>query len=109
MYKIIENNQIIDVIDNIQFVKCLPQSQKIIAVDKRQANGIVSSDGDTIYHILGTPNVFNDFKHSVTYTKIEEEEYLKLTTQMKENYALEKKVEELEQMILSLKQIIEGR
>lgn len=109
MYKIIENNQIIDVIDNIQFVKCLPQSQKIIAVDKRQANGIVSSDGDTIYHILGTPNVSNGFKHSVTYIEIEEEEYLKLTTQMKENYTLEKKVEELEQMILSLKQIIEGR
>lgn len=109
MYKIIENNQIIDVIDNIQFVKCLPQSQKIIAVDKRQANGIVSSDGDAIYHILGTPNVSNDFKRSVTYAEIEEEEYLKLTTQMKENYTLEKKVEELEQMILSLKQIIEGR
>lgn len=109
MYKIIENNQIIDVIDNIQFVKCLPQSQKIIAVDKRQANGIVSSDGDTVYHILGTSNTSNDFKHSVTYAEIEEEEYLKLTTQMKENYTLEKKVKELEQMILSLKQIIEGR
>lgn len=109
MYKIIENNQIIDVIDNIQFVKCLPQSQKLIAVDKRQANGIVSSDGDTVYHILGTPNTSNDFKHSVTYAEIEEEEYLKLTTQMKENYTLEKKVKELEQMILSLKQIIEGR
>lgn len=109
MYKIIENNQIIDVIDNIQFVKCLPQSQKIISVDKRQANGIVSSDGAIVYHILGTSNGFNDFKHSVTYAEIEEEEYLKLTTQMKENYTLEKKVEELEQMILSLKQIIEGR
>jgi hypothetical protein len=33
MFKIIENNQIIDVVENLKFVKCLPKSKRIICVD----------------------------------------------------------------------------
>ena len=85
MYKILHNNQIIDVMEDVRYVKCLPKSQKLIAVDKAQANGIVSSDGDTIYHILGTKNTFDTEKETVknknlivhsniphNYTKIED-------------------------------------
>ena len=59
MYKIIHNNQIIDVIEYPCFVKWIPSIKKNISVDERQANGIVSSNGSSIYHLLGKENNFN--------------------------------------------------
>jgi len=35
MFKIIESNQIIDVVESLKFVKCLPKSKRIICVDER--------------------------------------------------------------------------
>jgi hypothetical protein len=35
MYKIIENNQIIDVMDMVKYVKYLPRSKRIITVDEK--------------------------------------------------------------------------
>lgn len=102
MYKILHNNQIIDVMEDVRYVKCLPKSQKLIAVDKAQANGIVSSDGDTIYHILGTKNTFNTEKLSVQIIKINKEEYEALTTQMKEQKDLNTRINELEKLVKEL-------
>ena len=63
MYKIIYNNQIIDVMDsNIRYVKYLPKTKKSIIVDKNQANGVVSSNGHEI--VLGKPlsHIFVSFE-----------------------------------------------
>ena len=79
-YKILHNNQIIDVLENIRYVKCLPRTQKVIEVEKSQANGVVSSNGDTIYHLFNTKNTFKEEKLSVVVEEITEEEFLKLTT-----------------------------
>lgn len=102
MYKILHNNQIIDVMEDIRYVKYLPKSQKLIAVDKTQANGIVSSDGDTIYHILGTKNTFNTKKLSVQILEITEEEYKELTTQIKKQEDLNNRINELEKLVQEL-------
>ena len=102
MYKIIENGQIIDVLETLQFVKCLPKTQKTIIVDERQANGIMSSNGNEIYHLVNMPNTFCEHKKSVYFEKIDEEEYKRLTSQLKENARLEKRVEELERIIREL-------
>lgn len=106
MYKIIYNNQIIDILDNIIYVKCLPISQKIIAVDKNQANGIVSSNGDEIYHIIGTKDTFKNKKKSVQIIPIDKEEFEKLTTQVIEKNDLELRVKELETLVKNLQQLI---
>ena len=79
MYKIIEKNQIIDVMDTIRFVKYLPKTKRSINIDERQANGIVASDQSVIYHIEGTPNTFPEGHKTVQYVKINEDEYKKLT------------------------------
>ena len=79
MYKIIYNNQIIDVMKKIRYVKCLPRSQRTLSVDKNQANGILSSDSSVIYHIKGTLNTFKMPKKSIDIVPIEEEEYLELS------------------------------
>ena len=104
MYKIIENNQIIDVLEEIQFIKYLPKSKRQILVDERQANGIISSNGNEIYHLLNTPYTFTEAKKTVSFIKIDEEEYKTLTCQLKENERLEKRVEELERIIRELYQ-----
>lgn len=102
MYKILHNNQIIDVMEDVRYVKCLPKSQKLIAVDKAQANGIVSSDGDTIYHILETKNTFNTEKLSVQIMEITEKEYEELTTQIKKQEDLNNRIDELEKLVQEL-------
>lgn len=106
MYKIIENNQIIDVMETIQFVKYLPKTQRSIFIDERQANGILSSNNSIIYHIEGTHNNLPEGSKTVSWVKIEEAEYKRLTEQMKVNEALEDRVRELEKQIKELQKIL---
>lgn len=109
MYKIIYNNQILDVLDQIQYVKYLPKTKYTILVDERQANGVISSNGSEIYHILGTKNTFADKKKSVQIEEIDKEEYDRLTTQVAKNNELIDKVKNLEDIVMSLQKLIEGR
>lgn len=102
MYKIIENNQIIDVMETISFVKYLPNSKRSVLIGERQANGILSSDKSIIYHIAGTKNVFPEGTKTVEYVKIDKEEYDKLTTQLKQNEELIERVKELEKIVKEL-------
>lgn len=99
MYKIIENNQIIDVMKNITYVKYLPNSKRTININRSQANGCVSSSGNEIYHIQGTVNNFPDRKRTVRVEEINQEEYNKLTTQLKENEEMANKIKTLEEQI----------
>ena len=108
MFKILENNQIIDVVESMKFVKYLPRSKKIIAVDEKQANGCVSSNGDEIYHLLGTPYNFAEAHKTVRYERISAEEYERLTQQVKANQELENRVKWLEQQLLELTQLLKG-
>lgn len=109
MYKIVEKNQIIDVVEDVKFIKYLPKSKRMITVDKRQANGCISSNDNEIYHIEGTPYTFEDAKHSVQLIPIDEEEYKELTSQMKENEKLNNRVQYLEQRILELEKLLRGQ
>lgn len=106
MYKIIENNQIIDVMENLNFVKYLPKTKRAVKIDERQANGILSSNSSVIYHIYGTPNTFPDQRKTVTYEKIDQEEYDRLTKQLKTNEALEERIRELEKTVKELKDLL---
>lgn len=105
-YKILHNNQIIDVLENIRYVKCLPRTQKVIEVEKSQANGIVSSNGDTIYHLLNTKNTFKEEKLSVVVEEITEEEFLKLTTQLINRNDLQLRIQNLENLVQNLQELL---
>lgn len=106
MYKILENNQIIDVVESMKFVKYLPRSKRAIAVDEKQANGCISSSGNEIYHLLGTPYTFAEARKTVRYERIGAEEYERLTQQLKENQELENRVKYLEQKLLELTELL---
>lgn len=105
-YKILHNNQIIDVLENIRYVKCLPRTQKVIEVEKSQANGIVSSNGDTIYHLFNTKNTFKEEKLSVVVEEITEEEFLKLTTQLINRNDLQLRIQNLENLVQNLQELL---
>lgn len=106
MYKILENNQIIDVVESMKFVKYLPRSKRAIAVDEKQANGCVSSNGNEIYHLLGTPYTFAEARKTVRYERIDAEEYERLMQQLKENQELEQRVKYLEDKLLELTKLL---
>ena len=106
MYKIIQNNRIIDVMDKLRYVKYLPKTQKTISVDERQANGILSSNGTEVYHLYGTKNTFPDEVKIVECLKIDLEEYERLTKQLKENDELLERVNNLEKTLRELQQKI---
>lgn len=106
MYKIIENNQIIDVMESLRFVKYLPKTKRSIEIDERQANGILSSDASVIYHIAGTKDIFPEGYKTVRYEKIEEDEYKRLTQQLKVNTELADKVKELEKQVQMLQRAL---
>lgn len=106
MYKILENNQIIDVMEDIKFIKYLPRSKRVITVDEKQANGCVSSNGDEIYHLLGTPYNFAEARKTVRYERISAEEYERLTQEVKKNQDLETRIQELEAKLLELTKLL---
>lgn len=73
MYKILYNNITIDVLKNPTYCKFLLNGRKL-RTDKTSANCIVSSNGDEVYHIVGTPNLPDGYK-SVEIIPIDKDEY----------------------------------
>lgn len=102
MFKVIEKGQIVDVLENLKFVKCLPRTKRIICVDERQANGIMASNGNDVYHLYGTPYTFEGEKKTVRFEEVDGEEAKNLTQQLKKNEQLEERVRELEKMLREL-------
>lgn len=75
MYKIIHKSNIIDVVQNPTFVKIL-SSGHVAITDKYSANGIVGSDGTTIYSFT---QVKRPDTKIVTIEKISEKEFSRLS------------------------------
>ena len=78
MIKILYNDLIIDLCSTERYLKYLPQQQRYIEVKKYMANAVLGSDGDTVYHIMGTPYNFPKELKSVIIYDINQEEYLKI-------------------------------
>ena len=73
MYKILYNNITIDVMKKPIYCKFLKSGRKL-RTDKVSANCIVSSNGEQVYHIIGTPSLPEGYK-SVEIVQIEKKEY----------------------------------
>ncbi len=50
-YKVIHNKKVIDVLDSLQFCKYQLKHKTLLLCDEKDAQGILSSSGDTAYHI----------------------------------------------------------
>lgn len=49
-YKVIKNNKVIDVLDNLTYLKWQPKHKTMILSDENEAQAILSSDKNTIWH-----------------------------------------------------------
>lgn len=77
-YKVIRNRNVIDVLSSIQFVKFQTKHKVLLLCDEEQAEGILSSNGDTAYHLSSLNPFPTDDYATVTLEEITEHEYNQL-------------------------------
>lgn len=77
-YKVLKNNKVIDVLDHLTFVKYQKKHGIMIACDKSEAQAIVSSDGEYIWHIPELFKIPVDGYDTVEIQEIEQYEYNQL-------------------------------
>ena len=49
-YKVLKNNRVIDILDQLIYVKWQEKHKIMVLTDENDAQGIVSSDGEHIWH-----------------------------------------------------------
>lgn len=103
MIKIIYNNMILDINKNERYVKYIPEVNRFISTSKDFANGVLGSDNNTVYHLLGKINNFPYQTKTVTVEQIGQEEFNaiagKLFLQQEEENQLKEDVKNLKEMI----------
>lgn len=77
-YKVIKNNRVIDVLDKLVFLKYQPKHKIMVLCDENEAQAILSSDGDTIWHESTLYKVPIDGYDTVELVEIDEYEYKQL-------------------------------
>ena len=79
-YKVMKNNKVIDVLDNLIYLKWQPKHKIMVLSDENEAQAILSSDKNTIWHEKTLYNVPVDGYDTVKLVEIDEYEYKKLKT-----------------------------
>lgn len=79
-YKVIKDGKVIDVLDHLSFVKYQEKHRIMVACAKEEAQAIISSDGDYIWHVNGLYNIPVDGYDTVELVEIDEYEYRQLKT-----------------------------
>lgn len=77
-YKVIKDGKVIDVLDHLSFVKYQEKHRIMVACAKEEAQAIISSDGDYIWHVNGLYNIPVDGYDTVELIEINEYEYRQL-------------------------------
>lgn len=96
-YKVLHNNKVIDVLDKLQFCKFQLKHKTLILCNEKEAQGILSSSGDSAYHLSTNLKFETDIYKTVTLEEIDESEYKRLKL-----YNLSTPEEMMEQIILEL-------
>ena len=79
-YKVIKDNKVIDVLDNLIYLKWQDKHKTMILCNEDEAQAILSSDKDTIWHeeTLYNIPVYADYYDTVRIEPIDQYEYKKL-------------------------------
>lgn len=79
-YKVIKNNKVIDVLDSLVYLKWQPKHKIWILSDENEAQAILSSDNNTVWHEKTLYNVPVEagFYDSVKVVEIDRYEYEQL-------------------------------
>ena len=77
-YKVLLNEKIIDVLDSLIYVRETRKKGSLVSCPRAEASGIVSSDGNKVWHLAGYVPFTNKNYETVSVVRISEEEYHKL-------------------------------
>ena len=78
-YKVIKNNEVVDILRNINYIKYQEKHKILILCDNKEAQAVLSSDGKCGWHIEGLYNFPLD-NTEYEIVEITEFEYEKLKT-----------------------------
>lgn len=84
MYKVVFNNLIIDIMEKPRYTRFLSKSERVVGTDRLAATGVMSSNGEEIYHLEGKMNNYPEKLKTVQLIKIEKEEFERLKNQKTE-------------------------
>ena len=77
-YKVIKDNHVIDVLDKLVYVKYNEKHKVFLLTEKKYAQAILSSDGETAWHINTLLNIPVSGYDTVSVIEIDEREYKQL-------------------------------
>ena len=77
-YKALKDGKVIDVLDRMVFVRYQKDPSVMLECNKSEAQGIVSSDGEYIWHVKGLYHIPVEGYDTVELVEIDEYEYKKL-------------------------------
>ena len=79
-YKVLKDNKVIDVLDNLIYLKWEPKHKIMVLSDENNAQAILSSDNNTIWHEKSLYNVPVSGYDEVEIEEIDAYEYKQLKT-----------------------------
>lgn len=77
-YKVLKDNKVIDVLDHLLFVKYQHKHGIMVNCDESEAQAIISSDGNYIWHVIGLYAIPVDEYDTVELVEVDEYEYKRL-------------------------------
>ena len=77
-YKVIKNNKVSDVLDQLIYLKYQPKHKIMVLCDENDAQAILSSDSNTIWHESTLYKIPVDGYDTVTVKEVDEYEYKQL-------------------------------
>lgn len=77
-YKVLKDNKVIDVLDHLTYLKWQPKNKIMLLCGLDEAQAILSSDGNTIWHVEGFYDLPVDGHDTVSIKEIDLYEYKKL-------------------------------
>lgn len=77
-YKVIKNNKVIDVLDNLIYLKWEPKHKIMVLSDEDHGQAILSSSKDDIWHVKGFYKIPVNGYETVELEEISEFEYKQL-------------------------------
>ena len=77
-YKVLKDNKVIDVLDNLTYLKWQPKHKIMVLSDINEAQAILSSDKNTIWHERTLYRIPVDGYETVSLVEIDENEFKQL-------------------------------
>lgn len=111
-YKVIYNNEVIDVLDNLVYLKYQQKYDRMIFSNRTAAQAIFSSDRKHIWHVQGLPKPSDEYD-TVVLEEIDRYQYFQLkeeknlnSNKIKDDFVIKFMLGDLEELTQSLKRLL---